>query len=145
MRNAVIIACVLVLAACSKVAGEAETVAAHETAAPAPQAVAADGAGHAHADFAGEWIGPEGLFVEVTPTQAGEYKLAIAGDLDAPPEGVQTTGRDVPAGIEFVRDGKTLLLRRAKGDETGLTALEGKTDCLMVQSGEGFCRKGDAR
>lgn len=133
------------LAACSKGGGEGEAAAVHETASSAPEAATTDPAAHAHADFAGEWIGSEGLFVEVTPTQAGEYKLAIAGDLDAPPEGVQTTGRDVPGGIEFVRDGQTFVLRRATGDETDLTALEGKTDCLMVQAGEGFCRKEDAR
>lgn len=140
MKPIIIAASFITLAACSQAPdinssppAEPDTQAANDMALPA--------ASHAHADFAGEWIGPEGLFANVVLAAPGEYILTIAGDLDAPAQGIQYQGRDAAGGIVFVRGNQTLLLKRVTGDKTGLKYLDGKTDCLMVQDGEGFCRR----
>ena len=140
MKRLILLVALAALSACSQGAEEknpvvADTETAAETPVPGPAAT------HSHADFAGEWFGPEGLFVEVALDGPGAYRLTMAADLDAPAEGVAYQGRDAEGGIAFVRDGQTMLLKRATGDETGLKYLEGETDCLMVQEGEGFCRK----
>jgi len=49
-------------------------------------------------------------------------------------------GRAVDGGIAFERDGKTETLRAGNGDATGMKWLAGKKDCLLVRSGEGWCR-----
>jgi len=142
MKKMILLVSLATLSACSQGAEEngpvADAVEAPSAEAPA---VAAPAAGHAHADFAGEWFGPEGLFANVALSAPGQYTLTIAGDLDAPEQGVEYQGRDAEGGISFVRDGETLLLKRATGDETGLKYLEGETDCLMIKEFEGFCRR----
>jgi len=113
-----------------------------DTSAPEPaakqtEASPTEPAVHAHADWAGKWVGPKGLFVDVTPTAPGQYKLEMMYDLD-------TTGTyegtDSPGGIAFALKGEAKLLRAAKGEEIGLKWLDGKQDCLMVEDGVGFCR-----
>lgn len=90
-----------------------------------------------YADWAGKWVGPEGLFVEIRSTGAGTYSLTMQSDLDT----VGTyDGQDGDGGITFKRGGKDLLLKAATGDQTGLKYLAGKTTCLMVAPGEGYCR-----
>lgn len=148
MRRLLLLTSVVALAACTPRGqeGAAEvtpTDAAapedvHATSEAAPPAATTS---YAHSDFVGDWFGPEGLFANVALAGPGEYHLRIAGDLDAPAEGYEHHGRDAQGGIAFVRNGQSLLLKRATGDETGLRYLEGETDCLMVQDGEGFCRR----
>lgn len=95
---------------------------------------------HAHADWQGLWIGVEGLFVFVSVGAPGEYTLEMMGKTDDMKDNITILGRDAEGGIEFERDGKTLLLRSAAGQETGLKWLEDKKQCLMVAESEGFCR-----
>lgn len=97
-------------------------------------------AAHAHAAWAGKWIGVEGMFVTITPTDPGKYKLQMVATLDDPAQGVSYEGSDAEGGIAFTRAGKAELLRASNGDQTGLKWLAGKKDCLMVQESEGFCR-----
>ena len=92
---------------------------------------------HAHADWEGRWIGQEGLFVEISMTSPGQYNMQM---LDSQEQTVTVIGKDVKNGIAFDRDGQSFVLRRATGDEIGLKYLDGKTNCLMVQEFEGFCR-----
>ncbi len=101
---------------------------------PAPAATVAAAA--PRMEWAGKWTGVEGMYVEITPV--GEtYKLEMQSDLDT----LGTYSGTVTAdGIAFERDGDTLLLKPASGDETGLKYLAGKTNCLMVEPGEGYCR-----
>lgn len=88
-------------------------------------------------DWAGRWIGVEGMFLEVVPAGDGTYSLTMQSDLET----VGTyDGRDAAEGIAFERDGETLLLKPANGDQTGLKYLAGKGNCLMVAPGEGYCR-----
>lgn len=90
-----------------------------------------------HADWAGRWIGVEGMFLEIVLAGDGTYSLTMQSDLDT----LGTyPGRDTADGIAFERAGEELLLRSASGDETGLKYLAGKDNCLMVANGEGYCR-----
>lgn len=137
MKNQFPIAATLVLAglaaACAPPAqSDAE---AHEDAVAAPTAPAA--APVTHTDWAGKWIGVEGMFVEITPTANGGFSLTMQSDLETLGTYV---GTDTQGGIAFERGGQQLLLKPATGDETGLKYLAGKSNCLMVAEGEGYCR-----
>lgn len=88
--------------------------------------------------FAGRWTGVEGMYLAATPTGApGRYTLDMRYDLDH-----RTTlpGRRTDEGIAFTRNGEQLVLTRGTGAQTGLKYLAGKQDCLIVSSGEGYCR-----
>lgn len=108
----------------------------HDITSPASEA----GTGHAHADWAGLWIGVEGLFVFITLAGPGAYELEMMGETDEEKDNIRVSGRDAEGGIAFERDGETLLLRSATGEETGLKWLADMKKCLMVQEYEGFCR-----
>ena len=123
----------LLISACKKVeeapvADATEAVAVPEQTVTAMVGVAA---------WAGKWTGPEGLYVIITPGTEGKIALEMQSDLDTKGsyEGTATAG-----GISFKRGDETLTLKKATGDETGLKYLAGKKNCLMVKSGEGFCR-----
>ena len=68
--------------------------------------------------------------------EAGGYRVTIQS-LD---------GRESYAGdaagpnIVFERNGKTETLRAGSGKLTGMKWLADKSDCLVIQAGEGFCR-----
>ena len=89
------------------------------------------------AGWAGKWTGPEGMYVTITPALDGKVSLEMQSDLDTKGSYEGTATAD---GISFKRGEETLLLKPASGDETGLKWLAGKKDCLMVKSGEGYCR-----
>ena len=89
------------------------------------------------ADWAGKWTGPEGLYVIVTPGTEGKIALEMQSDLDTKGSYEGTATAD---GISFKRGDEMLMLKQATGDQTGLKYLAGKKNCLMVKSGEGFCR-----
>jgi hypothetical protein len=107
--------------------------------APAESAAATDPAAapHRFASWAGKWAGVEGMYVTITPAEPGKYKLEMQSDLDT--KGTYD-GEDSEHGIQFTRGGEKLSLTRASGDETGLKYLAGKTQCLIVKTGEGYCR-----
>lgn len=95
---------------------------------------------HAHASWAGLWVGVEGQFVFISLTRPGEYELEMMGETEQPKDNIRLVGRDAKGGIAFERDGKPLRLRSATGEETGLKWLADKKKCLMVEEGEGFCQ-----
>ena len=136
MRRAMLISAaisVLILGACQKAnkapaAEPTESVTAPENAIVETMDVAA---------WAGKWTGPEGLYVNITPGDNGKIMLEMQSDLDTKGSYEGTTTAE---GIAFKRGEETLTLRQATGDETGLKYLAGKIDCLMVKSGEGYCR-----
>lgn len=97
----------------------------------------ADSTTHAHADWAGKWIGQEGLYADITPTEPGRYQLKLQLDLDG--DGTYV-GRDAEGGIAFEKDGETKLLRKGTADEINLKWVDGD-DCLMVEEFVGFCRE----
>jgi hypothetical protein len=86
-------------------------------------------------DWLGRWPGPEGTWLDISLAD-GNYTLTIM-NLDAT--------RSFPAaaaggGLSFQRDGVRESLRATDGAGTGMKWLAGKTTCLVVRPGEGFCR-----
>lgn len=125
-----------VVAACAP-AAQSDAGANDPAAAGASAAAATANAPVSHAEWAGKWIGVEGMFVDITPAEGGGYSLTMQSDLDTQATYV---GSDAPGGIAFERGGQRLLLKAATGDQTGLKYLAGKSNCLMVAAGEGYCR-----
>ena len=94
-------------------------------------------------DYTGRWVGVEGMVLDIAHAGApGHYDLTMQWDLDN--KGIfdgTINGRT----ITFVRNDIVETLRPTDGDATGLKYLAGKTDCLTVKSGEGYCRDGLSR
>jgi hypothetical protein len=94
-------------------------------------------------DYTGRWIGVEGMVLDIAPTATpGRYTLAMQWDLDNKGkfDGIATGDT-----ISFDRNSIRETLRPTNGDATGLKYLAGKTDCLTVKPGEGYCRDGPSR
>jgi hypothetical protein len=85
--------------------------------------------------WAGRWNGPEGTYLEIAGAN-GAYEITVK-DLDA-----ARTFMGSAAGnrIEFRRDGAMESIGASNGDETGMKWLAGKTNCLTIKLGEGYCR-----
>jgi hypothetical protein len=83
----------------------------------------------------GQWSGPEGTFLLLSKT-GGKYVVKI-NSLDglASYEGI-----GVGDHIKFQRDGKSESIRAGSGTDTGMKWLLDKKDCLIIKTGEGFCR-----
>ena len=94
-------------------------------------------------NYTGRWIGVEGMVLDIARAGApGHYDLTMQWDLDNKGKFDGTiNGRT----ITFVRNDIVETLRPTDGDATGLKYLAGKTDCLTVKSGEGYCRDGLSR
>lgn len=89
----------------------------------------------------GRWIGVEGLNLTVSKGKsAGHYSLKMQYGTDEDMSGT-FDGVGTAEGIAFMRPDGDQVLRASTGDETGLKYLSGKTDCLKVKDGEGYCRK----
>jgi len=83
----------------------------------------------------GLWTGPEGTSLVVT--EEGTDYTVIIKNLDGP--------RRFPAigdaqGLRFTRDGVIETIHHGDGPETGMKWLTEKKNCLIVKTGEGFCR-----
>jgi len=96
-------------------------------------------------DYTGRWIGVEGMVLDIAPAPTGapgRYTLTMQWDLDN-----KGSFDGVAAGdtIAFDRNGIRETLRPTNGAATGLKYLAGKTDCLTVKPGEGYCRDGLSR
>lgn len=83
----------------------------------------------------GTWNGPEGTLLRIEGGR-GTYAITIQ-DLDGPRT---FEGRAEGDRIAFDRNGVIESLRSTNGIETGMKWLSGKTDCLTVRTGEGYCR-----
>ena len=86
-------------------------------------------------DWAGRWTGPEGTYLEITPT-TDEYEIVIT-DLDGPRK---FEGKANATGLGFTRNGKVENISAGNGEATGMKWLADKKNCLVIKSGEGFCR-----
>ncbi|HXH15087.1 MAG TPA: hypothetical protein VNJ10_03035 [Sphingomonas sp.] len=94
-------------------------------------------------DYTGRWVGVEGMHLEIANAGSpGRYTLTMQWDLDNKGAFVGTASGDT---ISFDRKGLHETLRPTGGDATGLKYLAGKTDCLTVKPGEGYCRDGLSR
>lgn len=96
----------------------------------------ADGA-VADTGYVGRWIGVEGTYLTVAEKAGGGVTLDMQWDLD---HKGRFDGSITPEGLRFERDGVQQTATRTDGDATGLKYLAGKTDCLTVKPGEGYCR-----
>lgn len=132
------------LAACGQPSADNGTAPAANQAVEIEEVAADDGAlpatgegQDAASDWRGVWTGPEGLALEILDgDEPGGYHLNLTL-LDGADSFDGTADGDV---IRFTRDGVEETVRRGSGDETGLKYLAGKRDCLIIKSGEGFCR-----
>lgn len=87
--------------------------------------------------WTGKWVGVEGLALEINKLDTpGQYDLAVSL-MDGTDKYVGKADGDV---ITFTRNGVTEKIRKVRGSETGLKYLADKANCLMIKSGEGFCR-----
>lgn len=83
----------------------------------------------------GQWNGPEGTFLRIAGGK-GRYEVTVR-NLDGPRSfpGLAADNR-----IEFERDGVKESLQATDGQGTGMKWLAGKSDCLVIRPGEGYCR-----
>jgi hypothetical protein len=83
----------------------------------------------------GQWNGPEGTYLLLSKN--GDKYVVKIQSLDGP-----ATYGGIPAGdrIQFKRDGNTESIHAGSGRETGMKWLLEKQNCLIIKSGEGFCR-----
>jgi hypothetical protein len=102
-------------------------------AAPAPASAAS--ASVASSPWVGRWQGPEGTYLEITGGP-GTYSVTVR-NLDGP------RSFDAKAGtgtLIFERDGVLETIHAGSGPETGMKWLADRRDCLIVKTGEGYCR-----
>jgi hypothetical protein len=103
---------------------------------PPPKSTAASPAANSVPDrWLVKWIGPEGTYL-VLSRKFDKYIVEIYS-LDGPAsyDGISAGDR-----IEFQRNGKTESIHAGKGHETGMKWLLDKKNCLIIRTGEGFCR-----
>ena len=126
----------LVIAGCEE-RNQPAGLSSSSTSNPPPKSTAAPPAANNVTDqWLGKWIGPEGTYL-VLSKNADKYVLEIHS-LDGP-----ATYEGTPAAedrIEFQRNGKTESIHAGNGHETGMKWLLDKKNCLIVRTGEGFCR-----
>ena len=92
--------------------------------------------------WVGKWIGVEGLNLTIAKDDSigrGHYLLTMQYGLDADDAGT-FKGEAAEDGIAFTRPDGPQLLRAGDGAATGLKWLADKKDCLIVTTGEGYCR-----
>ena len=87
-------------------------------------------------DWLGKWVGPEGTYL-VLSKNADKYVIEIHS-LDGPATYEGTSAGDR---IEFQRNGKTESIHEGSGANTGMKWLLEKKYCLIIRTGEGFCRE----
>lgn len=132
--RSVVLMLVCVLVACngsSPTSGTSTPAAPPAPAATPPPTAPTDAA----SAWIGRWTGPEGTYLDVAADD-GKYSVAIR-NLD----GERTFDADSYGGfLTFVRDSITEVIRPGSGAETGMKWLQEKSDCLIVNDGEGYCR-----
>jgi hypothetical protein len=89
------------------------------------------------AKYLGKWDGADGSYVIIDAKKGDDVALDMRWDGD---KIGAFDGTVTPRGISFIRAGKPLTLTPATGGATGVAALSGKQDCLMVAQGEAYCR-----
>jgi hypothetical protein len=102
---------------------------------PPPTSAPAPPANNVTDQWLGKWIGPEGTFLMLSKN-GGKYVVEIHS-LDGPAtyDGISAGDR-----IEFQRNGKMESIHSGNGQETGMKWLLDKNNCLIITTGEGFCR-----
>jgi len=86
-------------------------------------------------DWVGTWNGPEGTFLRIDGGK-GTYEITVQ-NLDGPRS---FRGSALGGQVRFERDGIKEAIRATNGADTGMKWLAGKSNCLTVRPGEGYCR-----
>jgi hypothetical protein len=86
--------------------------------------------------WVGQWNGPEGTFLRIAGGN-GRYRVTLK-NLDGPRS---FAGTATANGIVFERDGIVERLRATDGAGPGMKWLADRSDCLVVRTGEGYCRR----
>jgi hypothetical protein len=92
--------------------------------------------------WVGKWIGVEGLNLTIAKDDSigrGHYELTMKYGLDDDDSGT-FKGQASEDGITFERPDGPQILSAGDGEATGLKWLADKKDCLIVDTGEGYCR-----
>lgn len=87
-------------------------------------------------DLLGKWDGPEGTYLNLS--QSADKFIIEIQDLDTRHT---YEGSAIDNQIEFRRNGQIEKIRKGSGVDTGMKWLNGKQNCLVIKSGEGYCRK----
>lgn len=136
------LALVLLLAACSgPKSGDPAAANTQAPLAPAPAdkaVVAPTDTARLEADYLGRWVGVEGMYLNVSKRPGGGVDMEMQYDLDH--KGTYQ-GLVTAEGLRFMRDGVAETAVPSDGEAAGLKYLAGKTDCLTVKPGEGYCRR----
>jgi hypothetical protein len=85
----------------------------------------------------GKWDGPEGTYLQLVAKPDSRYEVIIK-NLDGE-RSFQGVGGE--SQVHFERDGKQEVIKATDGPGTGMKWLAGKTKCLTVRLGEGYCRE----
>jgi hypothetical protein len=103
---------------------------------PPPKSTAAPRAANYVTDqWLGKWIGPEGTYLMLSKN-LDKYMVEIHSLHGAASyDGVSAGDR-----IAFQRNGRTESIHAGEGHETGMKWLLDKKNCLIIRTGEGFCR-----
>ncbi len=91
---------------------------------------------HSYDQWIGKWTGPEGTYLDIVKSSDSNYVITVA-DLDGPKTFDGVAAQD---GIQFMRDAVLETIRAGNGEDTGMKWLLDKQNCLVVKTGEGFCR-----
>jgi len=83
----------------------------------------------------GRWPGVEGTYLDLA--RKGDKYVVTISDLDGPKEFEGFAAGDH---IEFTRHGKSETIHHGNGQDAGMKWLLDKKDCLVIHTGEGFCR-----
>jgi hypothetical protein len=85
----------------------------------------------------GQWDGPEGTSLQLVARPDAKYEVVIRNlDGERRFEGVGGTDH-----VYFERDGRQEKITATDGAGTGMKWLAGKSRCLTVRPGEGYCRE----
>jgi hypothetical protein len=102
---------------------------------PARSTAAPPAANNVTDQWLGKWIGPEGTYL-ILSKNADKCVVEIHSlDGRATYDGISAGDR-----IEFQRNGRTESIHAGEGHETGMKWLLDKKNCLIIRTGEGFCR-----
>jgi hypothetical protein len=103
---------------------------------PLPKSIAARPATNNATDkWLGKWIGPEGSYLVLSKN--GDKYVVLINSLDGP---ATYEGTSTGEHIEFRRNGITESIHAGNGRDTGMKWLMDETNCLIIKTGEGFCR-----
>ncbi|MFT3996267.1 MAG: hypothetical protein QM667_02580 [Asticcacaulis sp.] len=107
-----------------------------ESRASTSASVSASRAADVAAGYVGRWTGPEGSSLEVVARQH-DYEVSISGVQVGPGVFTGTVEGDA---LRIERNGEAQTIRHTTGPRTGIKYLADKKDCVLISSGEGFCR-----